>query len=281
MKIKALALVLTAALLLCGCGQKSETAAAAPAQAVTAPAAQSSTARPVSTGVTPEQFGAKGDGIADALQALQAAMQQASASGRPLELTAGAVYRFSSCLGLPSGLTIQGNGAVLLSDIQYPDLREDRVAVELMKDSDDDRAHDVRLENVTFRAADSCQANYMLRVMLARNVEFVGCTFDCEPNEWGRCAADLYGGNENIRFEGCVFRQMTSGASGGIWVRNWTDRVESRNICFQNCEFYKSGADELLAVWGWGGAVRDVVLSGCSFYETQTQEGLDADHRPV
>ena len=100
------------------------------------------------------------------------------------------------------------------------------MAVELMKDSDDDRAHDVRLENVTFRAADSCQANYMLRVMLARNVEFVGCTFDCEPNEWGRCAADLYGGNENIRFEGCVFRQMTSGASGGIWVRNWTDRGE-------------------------------------------------------
>lgn len=74
-------------------------------------------------------------------------------------------------------------------------------------------------------------------------------------------------------------RQMTSGASGGIWVRNWTDRVESRNIRFQNCEFYKSGADELLAVWGWGGAVRDVVLSGCSFYETQTQEALDADHR--
>ena len=281
MRRKALSLGLAAVLLLCGCGQKSETAAATPAQAVTASAAQSSTARPVSTGVTPEQFGAKGDGIADDLQALQAAMQQASASGQPLELTAGAVYRFSSSLGLPSGLTIQGNGAVLLSDIQYPDLREDRVAVELMKDSDDDRAHDVRLENVTFRAADSCQANYMLRVMLARNVEFVGCTFDCEPNEWGRCAADLYGGNENIRFEGCVFRQMTSGASGGIWVRNWTDRVESRNIRFQNCEFYKSGADELLAVWGWGGAVRDVVLSGCSFYETQTQEALDADHRPV
>ena len=103
---------------------------------------------------------------------------------------------------------------------------------------------------------------------------------DCEPNEWGRGAADLYGGNENIRFEGCVFRQMTSGASGGIWVRNWTDRVESRNIRFQNCEFYKSGADELLAVWGWGGAVRNVVLSGCSFYETQTQEGLDRRSSP-
>ena len=79
-KIKALAFVLMAVLLLCGCGQKSETAAATPAQAVTASAAQSSTARPVSTGVTPEQFGAKGDGIADDLRALQAAMQQASAA---------------------------------------------------------------------------------------------------------------------------------------------------------------------------------------------------------
>ena len=27
--------------------------------------------------------------------------------------------------------------------------------------------------------------------------------------------------------------------------------------------------------------MRNVVLSGCSFYETQTQEALDAGHRPV
>lgn len=46
-KIKALAFVLMAVLLLCGCGQKSETAAATPAQTVTASAAQSSTTRPV------------------------------------------------------------------------------------------------------------------------------------------------------------------------------------------------------------------------------------------
>ena len=51
MKIKALSFVLTAALLLCGCGQKSGAAAAAPAQAVSASAVRSSTARPVSTGV--------------------------------------------------------------------------------------------------------------------------------------------------------------------------------------------------------------------------------------
>jgi hypothetical protein len=79
-KIKALAFVLMAVLLLCGCGQKSETAAATPAQAVTASAAQSSTVRPVSTGVTPEQFGAKGDGIADDLRGVDTTLLRDTAA---------------------------------------------------------------------------------------------------------------------------------------------------------------------------------------------------------
>ena len=198
-------------------------------------------------------------------------MQCASAAGLPLELTEGAVYRFSSQLELPSGLTIRGNGAVLLSDIQYETLGQDRPAVGIIGRSNEDRAHDIRLENVTFRAADSCQSNCLFWVMRACNVEVVDCTFDCQPNDWCRGAADLYGVNENIRFEGCVFRQLTGGTAGGIWVRNWTDQAESRNIRFEDCDFYKSGADEVLAVWGWGSAVREVVLSGCGFYETETE----------
>ena len=178
-------------------------------------------------------------------------MQCASAAGLPLELTEGAVYRFSSQLELPSGLTIRGNGAVLLSDIQYETLGQDRPAVGIIGRSNEDRAHDIRLENVTFRAADSCQSNCLFWV------------------------------NENIRFEGCVFRQLTGGVAGGIWVRNWTDQAESRNIRFEDCDFYKSGADEVLAVWGWGSAVREVVLSGCGFYETETEESLAAGNRPV
>ena len=64
-------------------------------------------------------------------------------------------------------------------------------------------------------------------------------------------------------------------------MRNWTDQAESRNIRFEDCDFYKSGADEVLAVWGWGSAVREVVLSGCGFYETETEESLAAGNRPV
>ena len=281
MRRKALSLGLAAALLLCGGTQQNEGTAAALVQAATASTVQSSTASPESGSITPERFGAKGDGRADDQQALESAMQCASAAGLPLELTEGAVYRFASPLELPSGLTIRGNGAVLLSDIQYETLGQDRPAVGIIGRSNEDRAHDIRLENVTFRAADSCQSNCLFWVMRARNVEVVDCTFDCQPNDWCRGAADLYGVNEDIRFEGCVFRQLTGGTAGGIWVRNWTDKAESRNIRFEDCDFYKSGADEVLAVWGWGSAVREVVLSGCGFYETETEESLAAGNRPV
>ena len=280
MRVKDLSLGLAAALLLCGCAQKNEEAVLTAAKTAAAAAVQSSVSRPAS-GVTPEQFGAKGDGAADDLQALEAAMQRASATGQPLDLTAGAVYRFSSYLELPSGLTVRGNGAVLLSDIQYETLGQDRPAVGITGLSNEDWSHDIRLENVIFRAADSCQSNSLFRVMRTRNVEMAGCTFDCQPNAWRRGAADLYGANEHIRFENCTFRQLTSGEAGGIWVRNWTDKAESRDIRFENCDFYKAGADEVLAVWGWGSAVRDVVISGCNFYETETKADVEAGNLPV
>lgn len=126
MRRKALSLGLAAVLLLCGGTQKNERTAAALVQAAAASTVQSSTASPESGSITPEQFGARGDGRADDQQALESAMQCASAAGLPLELTEGAVYRFSSQLELPSGLTIRGNGAVLLSDIQYETLGQDR-----------------------------------------------------------------------------------------------------------------------------------------------------------
>ena len=64
MRRKALSLGLAAVLLLCGGTQKNERTAAALVQAAAASAIQSSTANPESGSITPEQFGAKGDGIA-------------------------------------------------------------------------------------------------------------------------------------------------------------------------------------------------------------------------
>lgn len=279
MKKNILAFALTIVLLLCSCTRSHAQPVPAPDHPASSDVAVQS-APADNTGIRPERFGAMGDGVADDQRALEQAMAQASASGHPLELTEGAVYRFTSYLRVPGGLIIHGNGAVLLSDIQYEKLEQDRVAVDIRGDSNEDRVQDIRLENIVFQAAESCQSNYMFRVMRAQNVMVVGCTFDCDRNDWCRSAADIYGANENIRFENCIFRQLTAGEAGGIWVRNWTDKAESRGIRFENCDFYKAGADEVLAVWGWGGKVSDVIISGCNFYEEKDPDYWTEGYEP-
>ena len=220
----------------------------------------------------PEDFGAAGDGITDDRTALLAAMKEAAESGVPLDLTVGAVYRYTSMLEVPSDLTIRGHGAVLLSDIQYDRLGSDRLAIFICGDSNSSYRHDIRLEDIVFRAADTCQTNYMLRFMRARDCYVKDCIFDCEMNDYSRCVADIYGAGENITFDHVIFRQLTAYKEGGLWVRDWSNMLDTRNIRFLNCIFYKAGGDEVLAVWGWSGHVRDVLISGCSFYEVDDEK---------
>lgn len=72
-----------------------------------------------SNALTPEQFGAVGDGVVDDTAALKAAIQAASEQKQPLELKSTATYRFTEVLNPKDDLTIHGNGAALLSDIQW------------------------------------------------------------------------------------------------------------------------------------------------------------------
>lgn len=68
--------------------------------------------------VTPEAFGAAGNGARDDAAAFASAFTAAAARGVPIRLTAGARYRLGAAgwrgLRAPSGLQIQGNGATLL-----------------------------------------------------------------------------------------------------------------------------------------------------------------------
>ena len=67
--------------------------------------------------IHPEDYGAKGDGVTDDRDAIVAAMNAAAASGKPLVLTKGRVYKIQKTLEFISNLTIEGNDAVILTDI--------------------------------------------------------------------------------------------------------------------------------------------------------------------
>lgn len=123
-----------------------------------------------SNALTPEQFGAVGDGVANDTEALKAAIQAASEQKQPLELKSTATYRFTEVLNPKDDLTIHGNGAALLSDIQWAKQEQDRPGI-FVVGSKTDLVQHIRIDGLTFRAADTCQSNTMLRFQCSRDVE--------------------------------------------------------------------------------------------------------------
>ena len=224
-----------------------------------------------SNALTPEQFGAVGDGVVNDTEALKSAIQAASEQKQPLELTPGATYRFTEVLNPKDNLTIHGNGAALLSDIQWAKQAQDRPGIFIVGSKTDLVQH-IRIDGLTFRAADTCQTNTMLRFQCSRDVQIRDCVFDCDINTQNRGCMDLYGVNHDFLFENNVFRQLSACKEGGIWVRNWTKDYGSSNIRFLHCDFYKAGGDEVFAVWGWGGTMEHVLISGCNFYEVDDEK---------
>ena len=224
-----------------------------------------------SNALTPEQFGAVGDGVTDDTEALKSAIQAASEQKQPLELKSTATYRFTEVLKPKDDLTIHGNGAALLSDVQWTTQAQDRPGIFIVGSKTDLVQH-IRIDGLTFRAADTCQTNTMLRFQCSRDVQIRDCVFDCDINTQNRGCMDLYGVNHDFLFENNVFRQLSACKEGGIWVRNWTKDYGSSNIRFLHCDFYKAGGDEVFAVWGWGGTMEHVLISGCNFYEVDDEK---------
>lgn len=64
----------------------------------------------VSTGVTPEQFGAIGNGVADDTTALQNAINEAQSTKQVLELKAGGIYKITAQLNVNSDLYMECRG---------------------------------------------------------------------------------------------------------------------------------------------------------------------------
>lgn len=191
-------------------------------------------------GVTPEQYGAAGDGVADDHDALAAAAEAAVAAEKPLVLEKGKVYRIAQQWQLTDNLTIEGSGAVILTDI--PGMTgPDRAAISIWGRSNDDYIKGITIRNLTIRAADNCTSNYMLQAARCRGLTLSHMVFDCEPNTQSRSCMDFYGAYEDMLVENCVFRQLSAAPEGGIWVRTWTNAVESRNVRFLNCDFLKAG----------------------------------------
>ena len=193
-------------------------------------------------GITPEQYGAVGDGAHDDAAALQAATDAAAAQGKALVLGRGKTYRIKTFWNIPGNSLIEGSGAVILTD-ETVETGWQLSAIRIAGADDNNWTRNVIVRSFTIRAADTCPTHYMLQMLRCSDVIIENVTFDCDINDLSRCCLDMYGAYDNITFRKCVFKQLSAHEEGGLWVREWRRDGVCRNIRFIGCDFYKAGGD--------------------------------------
>lgn len=202
--------------------------------------------------LTPEQFGAVGDGVANDTEAILAAAQAACEQGKHLSFSAGKTYLWSNGADFAAlnGLYIEGNGAKVFA--------KDRVLLFRQMTN-------TTVEGLHFIASPSSAAMELIKIFECTGFKLLDCTLEWDLHDnidSEHNILDVYRGNRDVLIRGCTLKQLTGTRAGGIWIREGKAGFIGQNIRIENCDIYKAGGDEVLAVWGWAGHLRDVTMDG-------------------
>ena len=166
-------------------------------------------------------------------------------------------YTLNSPITFTNFTNFDGNGCTIITS-EWLDEIEHAITFKNIQN--------VVIENVNFEISQNCHSWSCVGLLNCNNVKFVNCKFssfsDVAKNTHG--VLDVYRENTNIIFENCTFNQLSDSTAGGIWVRNGNNGVTD-NVKFINCTFNKKGADEVLAIWGWQGTVKNIKVENCKF----------------
>lgn len=200
--------------------------------------------------VTPEMYGAKGDGISDDTDAFNAAL---SATNKIVVLS-GAYLLTDVCNINSKCLISYARSEIIIS--QQTTAREWFFVA----------TGESRIEGIKFYT--KCDGK-ILGVSDSENVVIKDCVFEAESGHHVKGLLDVYSNNQNTTIERCSFIHRST-ASGGVWVRNIWDYITS-NVNIVECNFASfSGTDEVFAVWGGAGTVKNVNITNCTFASSAT-----------
>lgn len=230
--------------------------------------------------VTPEMFGAVGDGVTDDTAAVQSAINDSLKS-----VVLIGTYRITAKLDAASNKRIYG--------LPGATLRWDNVvgATYLFGGSG---LSDIKIDNITFDGGTQLETRHVISLLTSSNLEFNGCVF---KNSFGY--ATRFNGSSKILIKDCAFEDITGAAGnpgGAIYGQDMSDLTvtgcrcknlgdhflysagvtEAKNIIISDCNLVTCGVNGLTG----GSAItlyantHDVTVTNCIF--DSCREGIYA-----
>ncbi|MGM9543624.1 MAG: hypothetical protein ACI3T9_01440 [Romboutsia timonensis] len=209
--------------------------------------------------VTPEMFGAKGDGVTDDTDSIKKALK----NGKKINLTNNKIYLISEYITIDSNTEITGNGELYFKNSSI----SSRFNPSLI---DVYNANNVKIKGIKI-TADCDKTSSLVRIANCSDIEIVDndITFKREDGVLN-LVIDVHNNNENVIIHNNNIKHLTINTEyGGIInvnnnddAGNETGSFITENIVIKNNSFYSSSGDEMVCVMNMvdGSKVRDVTI---------------------
>lgn len=206
--------------------------------------------------VTPEMYGAVGDGVADDTVAVRAAFN----SVKGIILLSNK-YRITSKIDInKDNLTIIG-GKLVLDDATAEEFILDIMGSDILIDS-------VIFEHVEYVNALNNNSQNGIRLSYCNRVTINNCDFIAK-NTAINGILDFYNDWKNVTIDNSRFVIDTyfndKYHAGGVWIRDFYKTATCENLIISNCVFNSKSLDEILAIWSTVGGIKNVNISNCQF----------------
>lgn len=192
--------------------------------------------------VTPEMYGAIGDGVNDDTRSFERALS----NNKILVLNSKSTYLLSKTIQLDNNTIIYGNNATIRTSDTFTPVLYNSLFVnkntDMLKYNDNIKIYNINIiETINSSLTDGVIHLRGTQNSIIENV----CIITQSNNSWGIIA---FSANDNLTINNCNITNKSSNLGGCLWIRSGLDNGASSNIFINNLNLINNSNDESLAI---------------------------------